>query len=280
MIKIGKKQKLIIERFTENGAYLKENIEDAEESVLLPKKFLSEDAKEGMEIEVFVYKDSKDRPIATTKAPMLQVGEIGLLKAVETTKIGAFLDWGLEKDLFLPFKEQKSNIAKGQSYLVYVYVDKSKRICATTYVNKMLGGENQYKVNDKVKGTVYGLSREYGIFVAVDNKYTALIPRNEVFDDYQLGDIVEARVTKVKEDGKLDLSVRQKAYKEMSSDTDKLLAKLVQNNGKYHLNDSSSPVAIKRELQMSKRAFKRAIGNLLKSKKIIQTKDGIELVQL
>lgn len=278
MIEIGKKQKLTVDRFTENGAYLVAQTGD--ESVLLPKKYVTEDIKEGTEIEVFIYKDSKDRMIATTKKPLLMVGDIGVLRVVETTGIGAFMDWGLEKDLFLPFKEQKGNISKGQSYLVYVYLDKSKRICATTYVNNKLSNESNYEVNDTVTGTIYGISREYGIFVAVDDKYRGLVPKNEVFDDYSVGDKIEARVVKVKEDGKLDLSTRKKAYKEINTDAQKLLDQLVKHGGKYHLNDSSSPDLIKRELKMSKRAFKRAIGNLLKDKKIIQTKDGIQLINM
>lgn len=278
MIELGKQQKLEIVRFTQIGAYLNSEKDKSDEDILLPQKQLPKGIKEGEEIEVFVYRDSKDRMIATTKRPKIKIGELASLEVVETSEIGAFLDWGLEKDLFLPFKEQTCKVKKGKKYLVSIYIDKSERLCATMNINKQLSNESPYKENDRVKGKIYGISQDIGAFVAVDDRYRGLIPKKELYGDYKLGDEVEVRITNVKEDGKLDLSLRKKAYKQMNYDSDLILHKLMKNDGKLALNDKSSPEKIEKELNMSKRAFKRAVGRLLKEKKIKFTEKGIERI--
>ncbi|SHJ76327.1 CvfB family protein [Paramaledivibacter caminithermalis] len=276
MLELGKFQKLEVVRLTQIGAYLNSKSNRGDEDILLPRKQVPDNIEVGDEIEVFVYRDSKDRMIATTRKPKITIGELAALEVVEITKIGAFLDWGLEKDLFLPFKEQTCKVHKGRKYLVGMYVDKSNRLCATMNINKQLSNNSPFKENDKVYGTIYGISRDIGAFVAVDNKYKGLIPKHELYGDYKCGDRVEVRITKVKEDGKLNLSLRKKAYKQMDEDVKIILDKLDLEGGTLLVNDSSPPDKIKDELNMSKRAFKRAVGRLLKERKIKLTEKGIE----
>lgn len=275
MIELGRVQELIIKRFTSVGAYL--GTDDSEEDVLLPKAQIPEGAKVGDSLEVMIYNDSKDRIIATTKRAKAQVGELAHLMAVSQTKIGSFLDWGLEKDVFLPFAETVGSIEKGKEYLVGLYVDKSDRICATMKVKDLLSTESPYKENDRVQGTVYSINRDIGIFVAVDDKYDGLIPKKEVLGVYDLGDTIEARVSHVKEDGRLDLSLRDRAYLQMDKDGEVILKKLKENNGFLALTDNSPPQEIKDRLGMSKSGFKRAIGRLYKGEIISIEKNGIRL---
>ena len=277
MIRLGEIQKLYIDRIVSNGAFLNKKKGKKDDDVLLPKGQVPKSVKVGDEIEVFVYNDSQDRPIATVKTPKITIGRIEFLQVVDITKIGAFLDWGLDKDLFLPFKEQKRKVVKGRKYLVGLYIDKSNRLSATMDVYKMLSSQSPYKEGDWVKGTVYNLNKELGVFIAVDNKYHGLIPRKELFQDFNYGDKVEARINKIREDGKLDLSLRRKAYKQIDKDVQKILKELEIKGGRLSLNDNSSPSKIKSELNMSKSAFKRAVGNLLKNKIIRITKAGIEI---
>ncbi|MCR1933127.1 CvfB family protein [Clostridium tepidum] len=277
MIKLGEIQNLEIIREAPMGVYLNSKKNKSENDILLPGKQVPKDAKIGDEIEVFVYRDSEDRMIATVNKPKITIGEIGVLNVKEKTKMGAFLDWGLERDLFLPFKEQTYSIQEGKECLVYLYIDKSDRLCASMNVYRVLSTESPYKENDKVKGFIYDIKKEIGAFVAVDNEYHGLIPKNEIYNKLRYGDIVEARVTKIKEDGKLDLSIRKKAYKQMDEDANIILEKLKSNRGKLYLNDSSDPIAIKKLLNMSKNAFKRAIGRLLKEGKIEFIENGIKL---
>lgn len=275
MIRLGEVQKLIIKRFTTVGAYLNVNEAEAEDDILLPKAQIPEDAEVGDKIEVMVYNDSEDRIIATVNRSKLQVGEVGRLKVVSQTRIGSFLDWGLEKDLFLPFSETVGSVELGKEYLVGVYIDKSDRLCATMNIRNFLYTDSPYKANDKVKGTIYNIHPDLGAFVAVEDQYEGLIPKKELFELYQVGDIVEARVTNVQEDGKLDLSLREKAHIQMDKDAKFIVSKLENAGGFLPLNDKSSPAQIKKELNMSKAGFKRAIGRLYKEKLIVFEDGGI-----
>ncbi|PYG89950.1 hypothetical protein LY28_00550 [Ruminiclostridium sufflavum DSM 19573] len=276
MVELGKVQKLTVLRRTSIGVYLnKENSVDKED-ILLPKSQVPEGTEPGDEVEVFVYKDSEDRLIATVRRPMLTVGELAVLKAVENTSIGAFLDWGLEKDLFLPFKEQTRKVSEGEQYLVGLYIDKSDRLCATMNVYEMLDYRSPYKEKDRVNGTIYNISRELGAFVAVDNKYHGLIPNKEFYGSFTEGDNIEARVKIVRQDGKLELSLRNEAYNEIEGDAKKIMDRMDSNNGKLSLNDSSSPQEIKAEFDISKAAFKRAVGRLLKEGAVKITDKGLE----
>jgi hypothetical protein len=278
MIELGRMQKLEVKRITSVGVFLNvENSKRADADVLLPKKEVPENTEIGDTIEVFIYRDFQDRLIATVRRPKVVLGEIGLLKVVDITKIGAFLDWGLEKDLFLPFKEQSMKLEKGREYLIALYIDKSDRLCGTMKIKDFLESDAPYKEGDWVKGTIYSINEEFGAFVAVDNKYEGLIPKKELLGVYVPGEEVDLRITHIKPDGKLDLSLRDKFYIEIEDDAEFILNKAQGKGGILMLNDNSSPKAIKKELNMSKSAFKRATGRLLKEGKIEFIEDGIKL---
>lgn len=276
MINLGEKQELIIKRFTSVGAYLNTEAEE-DEDILLPKSQIPEGLEVGDSIEVFIYNDSKDRMIATTNMPKITVGEMAHLMVVDNTRIGTFLDWGLEKDLFLPFTETVGSVEKGKTYLVAAYVDKSNRLCATMKIKDMLSSDSPYKENDIVEGTIYSINRDIGAFVAVADKYDGLIPKKELLGAYDVGESIEARVSQVLEDGKLDLSLRDRSYIQMDTDAKVIIEKLKENHGTLNLNDNSSPDLIRKELNMSKSGFKRAVGRLLKGDIIEFIENGIKL---
>ena len=277
MIELGKIQTLVVQREKDFGVYLGSERDDRQ-AVLLPRKQVPEGTKPGDSLEVFVYKDSEDRMIATTAVPKLQVGETGILQVKDVVKIGAFLDMGLEKDLLLPFKEQNHRVRPGEDCLVALYIDKSGRLAATMKVYPYMSAESPYKKDDRVTGTIYEINDALGAFVAVDNRYFGLIPKKELYGNFHLGDTVEARVVKVREDGKLDLSPRQKAYLQMDEDAQLVLKVIDEFDGVLPFNDKARPETILREFQMSKNAFKRAVGRLLKENKIRITEKTIERI--
>ena len=277
MIELGKVQELEIVRKKEFGVYLAQDRED-EASVLLPKKQVPEGAEIGDKVEVFIYRDSSDRHIATTARPLLQVGETAKLEVKEIAKIGAFLDMGLEKDLLLPFKEQTHPVRKGEKCLVTLYVDKSKRLAATMRVYSHMSSQSPYKENDWVTGTIYEINDSMGAFVAVDNRYYGLIHKKELYGRFREGDEIKARVMKVREDGKLDLCLREKAYMQMEPDAQKVLEVIDEFDGVLPFNDKARPETILREFDMSKNAFKRAVGKLLKEGKIEITEKTIRRI--
>ena len=227
---------------------------------------------------VFVYRDSKDRLIATVRDPQFYVGEVAVLPVKDVGKFGAFLGWGLEKDLLLPFKEQTRRVQVGDTVLAAMYVDKSGRLCTTMKVYSYLRKDSPYHKDDTVEGKVYEINDRFGIFVAVDNKYSALIPKKEPAEGLQVGDVINARVTAVLEDGKLSLSVREKAYIQMNSDADKILEMIMNAGGRLDFNDKASPELIREKTGMSKNEFKRAVGNLYKQRLIAIEEDGIRKV--
>lgn len=263
-MRLGEKQVLTVVKVVDFGVYLGSD----EERVLLPKKQVPEGIEAGDPVEVFLYKDSSDRMIATTNEPKITLGQLAVLEVADVGRIGAFLDWGLEKDLLLPFKEQTVKVEKGDRCLVSLYVDKSGRLCATMKVYPLLQTDSPYKKNDMVRGTVYEISREFGVFVAVDNKYSALIPRREVYGRMFIGQQIEARVTDVKADGKLDLSVRGRIPEQMDEDARIIMERISKNGGFLPFTDKAEPERIKAEFGMSKAAFKRAVGRLLKQGRV------------
>lgn len=277
MIALGEIQTLQIVKKVEFGVYVGDG-GNVEERVLLPKKQVPQQAQVGDAIEVFVYRDSKDRLIATTTKPMLTLGKVAVLQVAQVGKIGAFLNWGLEKDLLLPFKEQTKKVTAGEKCLVALYIDKSNRLCATMNVYPYLDTDSPYHKDDKVVGTVYEISRNFGAFVAVDNRYSGLIAQKELYGAVRIGDVINARVTGVKEDGKLDLSIREKAYLQIEQDAGKVLEIIDSFDGALPFTDKASPEVIKRETQMSKNEFKRAVGHLLKTGKIVITERAIRRV--
>ena len=268
MINLGEKQQLTVVKKVEFGVYLALSADEGEPRVLLPRKQVPEKCDVGDGMEVFIYRDSQDRLIATTREPKLTMGQVAELTVAQTSKIGAFLDWGLEKDLFLPFKQQRGKVEQGGRVLVSLYIDKSDRLCATMDVYDNLRTDSPYGKDDRVKGRVYEISDNFGAFVAVDNLYSGLIPQKELYGTVELGKDVEARVIQVREDGKLTLGIRDKAYLQMDKDAEKIMAMIEQNGGMLPFTDKASPERIKQETGMSKNEFKRAVGRLLKERKI------------
>ena len=279
MFKIGEKQTLKVAKKVEFGVYLEELNPGRDENgkperVLLPEKYVPEGINVGDETEVFLYKDSSDRLIATTKEPLLTMEKPGRLKVSQVTKIGAFLSWGLPKELLLPYRQQTCRVKEGDEVLVSLYVDKSDRLCATMNVYKNLRTDSPYKTGDEVSGAVYEDSDRFGLFVAVDDIYSAIIPRKECIGDVKPGDNIKARVTSVRDDGKLNLSIREKSYVQMYPDMDKIIELLDSYSGVLPFTEKASPEVIKRETGMSKSEFKRAVGHLYKERKI-EINDGV-----
>ena len=264
-MKLGEIQKLKIEKKVEFGVYLT----DGQNRVLLPKKQVPENATIGDEIEVFVYKDSQDREIATINKPVLTVGQYGLLTVSQINKIGAFLDWGLEKDLLLPFKEMTRQPSEGDEILVRLYIDKSERLCASmNHIYELLSKKPPYVVGDEVEARIYEFGHDFGTFVALEDKYSAMIPRHEDTSKYHIGDVIMVRITGIKEDGKCDVTIRDKAYVQMEDDAEAVLQLIDSYAGVLPFTEKASPEVIKRETGLSKAAFKRAIGRLYKERLI------------
>ena len=272
MFKLCEYQNLTIARFKEFGALLEENKDD-EKRVLLPSKELPEDAEIGDTIKVFIYLDSKDRMIATTKEPRITLDQVKTLTVTDVTKIGLFLDWGLPKDLLLPFHEINGKPEKGDEVLVRLYIDKSGRPAATMrHLYHYLRTDSPYKKGDMVEGRIYEFGHDFGTFVAVDDIFSGMIPRHEDTSHLQIGDVINLKVTDVKPDGKLALTTRKEAYQELDEEGAKLMEIIDSYAGVLPFTEKASPEVIKRETGLSKAAFKRAIGHLYKERKI--TLDG------
>lgn len=279
MMKLGEYQVLQVIKIVDFGIYLAEHPQD-NAKVLLPKKQVPSEIQVGDQLEVFLYRDSKDRLIATTNHPKLTLGNYAALKVMAMGKIGAFLEWGLERDLFLPFKEMTREVREGDTVLATLYIDKSNRLCASMRdLYDLLSTNSPYKQGDTVTGRIYEFIENFGTFVAVDDQFSAMIPLYEDCSMYQIGDVIEAKVAKVKRDGKLDLTLREKAYVQMDADAQKVLEVIDAYAGVLPFNDKASPQVIQREMKMSKSAFKRAVGHLYKERKIQLTETGIRLVE-
>ena len=291
-IEIGKTQQLTVLRMVEIGAYVGYRDMNPDFAILLPKKQVPENTKIGDELTLFTYRDSEDRPIATINKPAAEVGQFAYLTVKSATKIGAFLDWGLEKDLFVPFKEQEEALKAGDSVLVYIYLDKSNRLCGTTriYDKLSISERNEYKENDRFSGVVYRLEKSFGAFVAIagkgkeietgksyDKMIFGLIPKSWVFERYRIGSPVNGRVVRVREDGKLDIDPRRRSFEQLDPDGEVILKKIREFGGTLPFSDNASPEIIKRELKMSKNAFKKALGHLYKERKVVIHPDSVTL---
>ena len=278
-MRLGEYQELNVIKKVDFGIYLAPS-GNSDEKVLLPSKQVPEGIRIGDKLKVFLYKDSKDRLIATTNEPKLTLGGYAPLTVKELGKIGAFLDWGLEKDLFLPYKQMLGRVHEGDEILVTLYIDKSSRLCASMKgLYDLLQKDSPYKKDDMVTGRVYEFSDNFGTFVAVDDKYSARIPRHEDSSFLRIGDIIDAKVTDIKEDGKIDLTLREKAYIQMDSDSEKILELLDSYAGVLPFSEKASPEVIKRETGLSKNAFKRAVGHLYKERKVDLSDGKIRLRQ-
>ncbi|MGG7177084.1 CvfB family protein [Clostridium paraputrificum] len=275
MIFIGEYNDLKVDRAVEFGFYLTDGEGN---DILLPKALLNgKEVKVGDEIEVFAYRDSKDRPIATLHKPLITVGEVAYLEVVGQSSFGAFANMGLDRDIFIPIKEQKFKLLTGKSYLLYAYVDKTGRIAATTYVDNYIQIGEGYKVEDEVEVITYGKGGEKTIRVAIDGKYQAIILGNEHFKDIYPGDKFTARVKKIYEDGVIGVTNRKKRLDEREILKEQILEYLEKNGGVMSLNDKTAPEVIKETFHTSKNYFKMALGGLMKEGKIEQNSEGTKL---
>ena len=275
MIKLGELQTLKAVQFEKQGVYLSD---DGEEKVLLPSSQFDKTLQMGDALEVFIYKDSEDRLIATRQTPFLTLHKTALLTVREVTPIGAFLDWGLAKDLLLPFKEQTYKVKEGDHVLVALYIDKSSRLCATMEVYDYLQTDAPYQKDQRVTGYVYQVIDSFGAYVAVDDIYSGMIPKKDLHHTPEIGETVSVRITSILPDGKLNLAFHEKACIQMDADAELIFECLETAGGFLPYHDKTSPEIISREFDMSKAAFKRAIGSLYKNKKIVIKENGIRLL--
>lgn len=273
---IGRNNRLKVNRLVDFGAYLDGG---NDEEILLPSKFIKEELKPGDEVNVFVYTDSEDRLIATTRQPKAMVGEFAYMEVLQVNKIGAFLDWGVEaKDLLVPFREQKTEMREGGVYLVYVYLDHAtQRIVASAKINKFIGNViPHYNKGDKVEALIYEHT-PIGFRCIVDNLHHGMIYDNETYKDVRVGDKITAYVKNIREDMKIDLMTGERADRRTGSLGETILENLKQNGGSLPYSDKSSPEEIRQRFSCSKRDFKKAIGHLYKDHKIDITPEGISL---
>lgn len=265
MIKIGQRQKLRVHHFTSEGAYLYDGKDPNTLAIL--EENLDKSIKKEDQVLAFVYKD-KGRLWVSRKKPYLELGQIGLLKVVAKTKIGAFMDLGLDKDVLLPFSETLGQVHEGQYYLVRLYLDKTKRLALTMKIKDYLEKSAPYKRDDLVEGTIYSIHKDHGIFIAVDEKYDSLVPKEEAKGIYQVGETLAAKVRSVNADGRLVLSFDNKVHFQIDEDAERLLDLLEDNEGILKIGDKSKPEEIKKLTGMSKSDFKRAAGKLYKEREV------------
>ena len=274
MTGIGKINSLEIARRTEQGFYL---IDENGNEVLLPNRYITDDMNIGDTIDVFVYNDSEDRPIATTETPYAQVGEFALLRVKAVNSIGAFLDWGLMKDLLVPFREQRMRMIAGRSYIVYVYVDdESKRIVASAKLDKFLDNKiPEYKFRKKAEILVVKRT-DLGFKVIVDNLFSGMIYHDEIYQDINIGEHYTAFIKNVRPDGKIDLKLGDREVKRVKGLADVIMDYIKANGGSMQITDSSSPEMIRAVFNCSKKDFKKTLGFLYKAKKIIITPSEVK----
>lgn len=277
MIHLGKTNTLTILRSTPPGMFLGY---DENEVVLLPHKYVEPEFEIGQKVDVFVYRDSEDRLIATRLKPYAEVNQFAYLNVSEVTKIGAFLDWGLEKDLFVPFKEQKHKMIEGYSYVVYIYIDDvTERIVASSKINKFISNEVlTVKQGDEVDLVVYN-ETDLGFTCIINGSHKGLIYHNDIFTDLSVGDQVKGYVKLIRENNLIDLSLQNIGFKHVLSSTEKILEYLNTHDGYLDLNDKSSPDLIERRFDMSKSTFKKSIGILYRQRKVTIHDDGVRIVK-
>lgn len=275
MIQIGQYNTLKVNRETKSGLYLAD--EEAQE-VLLPGKYIPKDIKTGDELTVFIYKDSEDRLVATTEQPKISLHQFAYLQATAVNAYAAFLDWGLEKDLFVPYKEQPQKMIAGKWYVVYLYLDEqTDRLVASANVHRFLKNEAlTVQVGDEVDVLIWE-STDLGYNVIINNVHKGLIYRNELFTPVKIGDIRKGYIKKIREENRIDVQLQKSGYDNIEPNTGKILAQLKAQGGFLPLNDNSSPEDITFQLEMSKKTFKKAIGLLYKQQVIRLAEDGIYL---
>jgi len=279
VVEIGRVNNLQVVREADFGYYLDAETGNTSDDILLPiKSALGKEISIGDRIDAFIYRDSKDRPIATLKNPIAQVGELAYLEVVSVTKIGSFVNFGLEKDILVPFKEENYRLEVGSSYLFYIYLDKTGRIAASTRIDSHLEITNKYKENDEITGTVYGFQTNGSVMVAVDNLYKAVILTKEYFTRIKPGEVLNLRVRKYFEDGRLEVTPRKDKLTEKEALEEKILDYLKKHKGQMSYNDKSSSEDIKKVFGSSKNYFKNALGGLMKRNLITQDEEGTKLL--
>ena len=273
MAQLGKTNLLKIARKTDFGLYLTDSEGN---EILLPRRYVTHDMHIGDDIEVFVYKDSEDRIVATTETPKAQVGEFALMRVISVSRVGAFLDWGLQKDLLVPFREQKVTMEVGRSYIVYVFVDyNSDRIVASAKIDKFLDNRPAtYKAGDPVE-IIVARRTNIGYLVIIDNLHSGIIYHNEIFKEIKIGDRMEAFIKNVREDGKIDVTLADRIDRRILELADKILLYLMNHGRRMAITDKSSPEIIKTTFECSKKDFKKAIGHLYKKKLIVLNDNDI-----
>lgn len=272
MINVGEYNKLRVARKVDFGFYLSD---EKGNEVLLPNGSLNGNNIEvNSTINAFIYRDSSDRLIATLKTPKIQVGKLAYLEIVSQSSFGAFADMGLERDIFIPLKEQKFKLLKGKKYILYAYVDKTGRLAATTFVDDYMDIGTGYTVDEDVTVIAYGRGGDKTIRVAIDGKYKAIILANEHYTDIYPGDILNVRIKRIYEDGVIGVTQRKKRFEARDELQEKILQELNLNNGFMPYNDKTSPEIIKEKFKTSKNYFKMALGGLMKQGKISQNSEG------
>lgn len=275
MIKIGQFNTLRIDRDTKVGLFLM----DGDEDILLPNKYVPEHFELDDEIAVFVYLDHEERPVATTLEPYIVLNEFGWLRVNYINEFGAFLDWGLEKDLFVPFKEQARPMEQGKRYLVYMYMDeKTNRLSASSKTNQFLDNENITVENNEEVDIIVSHITEVGINVIINEKHKGLAYKDEIYKEVKPGQRLKGYIKNIRPDGKIDVSFNKLGFEAIEPNADKIMEELRASRGFLRLNDNSHPEDIKTVLQMSKKNFKKAIGNLYRQKLIEIKDDGIYLI--
>jgi len=277
MVEIGKINILDFVRETENGIYL--NGGDLGE-ILMPQKFITPEFRKLKQAEVFVYSDSEDRLVATTEKPLAMVGEFAFLEVVAVTRVGAFLNWGLPKDLLVPFREQKTKMLEGQSYLVYVFLDfQTNRIAASAKLDKFLDNTPvQYETGEEVE-LLIAEETDLGYKAIVNNEHWGMLYRNQVFQSLSAGQKLKGYINKVRDDEKIDLLLEKPGYEKIDAISEKILNELENNRGFLAVSDKTSPDIIQAMFGISKKNFKKAIGGLYKKKRIRFESDGIRLIK-
>lgn len=276
MIHLGKTNTLTILRKTAPGMFLGD---DENEVVLLPNKYIEPEFEIGEKIDVFVYKDSEDRLIATRLKPFVEVNQFAYLNVSEVSRIGAFLDWGLEKDVFVPFKEQKQKMLEGHNYVVYIYIDElTERIVASSKINKFISNDLlTVKQGDEVDLLVYN-ETNLGFTCVINGVHKGLIYHDDIYTDIAIGDQTKGYIKLIREGNLIDLSLQKIGFKHVLSSTELILDYLTKHDGYLELNDKSSPDLIERRFNMSKATFKKSIGILYRQRKITIHEDGVRLV--
>ncbi len=280
MFKLGTYQTLNVARSTEHGYYLYNTSSKTDEEVLLPNKLAFRDLQEGENVRVFLYKDGEERVTATMQDPKITLHSIAFLEVKDANNFGAYLDWGLDKDLFVPHSEQTESMREGQSYLVYMYLDdQTNRLAATTKLNRFLDN-SQLTVEEEEEVDLWIWNKtDLGYKVAINEKHEGLIYHNEFFTDVHYGDKTTGYIKQIRPDNKIDVTLRPIGYSKVEPNAEHILKRLKQKGGFLDLHDKSDPEEIRNRLEMSKKTFKKAIGSLYKKEIIRIEDDGIYLAE-